>query len=133
MRVTIQSLHSMRLEACPEWVSIALQRLPDSPDEEVSLDELERLAVGLRVEGCESLWSWPFGALSDSRLMQGSTDERSCGCESSRRGLWQFASSSSSTVRPNRRPTAATADHSSSLAEAASDFAIEDYLDLSSL
>lgn len=52
MKTTLHSLEFMRLEACPKWVSIALERLEDRPEDEVTLAELERLAIGLRLVGC---------------------------------------------------------------------------------
>ena len=42
----------LRLEAAPDWVEIALERVPHTKDE-LSLEELEWLASAMRQAGCE--------------------------------------------------------------------------------
>ena len=52
----------MRLECAPDWVDLALERLPeDAQQEEVTLEELSWLLSGLRQAGCECLISFREG------------------------------------------------------------------------
>lgn len=75
--VVIAQTH-LRIECAPDWVELALERLPHNPAEEVTLEELDWLIGGMRRAGCKFCYTFIFTGVYQMLKELPSRDIRSC-------------------------------------------------------